>query len=259
MITVVDQIGQRISIAKVPQRIVSLVPSQTELLVDLGLFDPIKGVTKFCVHPKELRRLKTVVGGTKQVSIDKIKDLQPDIILCNKEENTQEMVRKLKEIAPVHVSNVTTIKDTLELIEQYGKLFDVKAIAQDLMTKIEARKNKFLITRQIGPLKSCLYLIWKKPYMAAGNNTFINHLLALNGFDNSCKSDRYPEIGTSQMQEVDYILLSSEPYPFSEKHIQELKSETNGRIILVDGEYFSWYGSRLLKAFDYFEKFKTQL
>ena len=259
MITIVDQIGQSFSFQNTPQRIVSLVPSQTELLVDLGLQDAIQGVTKFCVHPKNLRSLKKVVGGTKQVHLDKIKALNPDIILCNKEENTKQMVEELLTIAPVHVSDIKDLADTYALIAQYGELFDVGAKATALITKITQKATDFRTSLNKKVHITCTYIIWKDPYMAAGKNTFINYLLELNGFKNYCLEERYPEITNKDLAKSDCIFLSSEPYPFSEKHIKELQQHTQSQIILVDGEYFSWYGSRLIKAFDYFKELQRQL
>src|SRR5690606_15229799 len=118
-----DQLHRPLLLEKTPKRIISLVPSQTELLVDLGLESSIVGVTKFCVHPIHIKEEKVIVGGTKQVHFDKIRDLKPDIILCNKEENTKEMILELEKIATVHISDIYTIDDTLELIELYGDLF----------------------------------------------------------------------------------------------------------------------------------------
>ncbi len=259
MITVVDQIGQSHTFKSTPERIVSLVPSQTELLVDLGLIDAIQGITKFCVHPEDLRKLKTVVGGTKQVSIEKIKALAPDIILCNKEENTKEMVEELSALAPVHVSDIKTLDDTYELIKQYGALFNVSKKATQILIEIKERAKNFKNCALKSSVKSCFYLIWKNPYMAAGQDTFINHLLEINGFKNATNAGRYPEIKLEDMQEVDYVLLSSEPFPFTERHVQELQHHTKAKVILVDGEYFSWYGSRLLKAFAYFEQLQSRL
>ena len=259
MITVVDQIGQSHTFKSTPERIVSLVPSQTELLVDLGLIDAIQGITKFCVHPEDLRQQKTVVGGTKQVSIEKIKALAPDIILCNKEENTKEMVEELSALAPVHVSDVKTLDDTYQLIKQYGILFDVNEKAAKILTEITESAKNFKNSALKSSVKSCLYLIWKNPYMAAGQDTFINHLLELNGFKNVIKGDRYPEVQIENLPELQYVFLSSEPYPFQKKHIEEIERHTKAQVILVDGEFFSWYGSRVLGAFSYFKQLQSQL
>lgn len=259
MIIIVDKIGQSHTFKIAPKRIVSLVPSQTELLVDLGLRNSIHGVTKFCVHPTDLRKNKAVVGGTKKVSLDKIKALSPDIILCNKEENTKELVQSLSKIAPVHVSDIKSLNDTYYLIEQYGSIFNVAENARNLVAKLRNRKEDFILKIDHGARKSCIYLIWKNPYMAVGRDTFINHMLEINGFVNAVSIERYPEIDKEFMQDVDYIFLSSEPFPFKQKDITELQQVTKAQVILVDGEYFSWYGSRLLGAFDYFEKLQEQL
>ena len=259
MITVVDQIGQKLQFTEIPKRIISLVPSQTELLVDLDLLDNIVGITKFCVHPKELRKQKIIVGGTKQVTVDKIKSLAPDIILCNKEENTKEIVEQLSQIAPVHVSDVATLDDATSLIIAYGKLFDKESIAQNIVLEIDQKLENFRLKNIDQIKRKCLYLIWKKPYMTIGQDTFINYLLELNGFENTIKKDRYPEVTLEELKAPEYILLSSEPYPFKEKHIKEFQEHTDAEILLVDGEYFSWYGSRLLGAFDYFNKLQLQL
>lgn len=258
-----DQIQRTIKLEKTPKRIVSLVPSQTELLVDLGLEDSIVGVTKFCVHPNHLRKSKTIVGGTKNVHFKKIKALQPDIILCNKEENTKEIVEACEQIATTHVSNIFTIQDNIELIKQYGMIFNCheksEAISKAIKTESQTFQNYIQNHKQL----KVAYFIWKNPWMASGSNTFINHLLDINNYQNVFASkERYPEVILEQLQEEnpEVIFLSSEPFPFKEKHLQELQQEfPNSRIILVDGEMFSWYGSRLIKAFDYFKKLRERL
>ena len=258
MISLKDQLNREIKLNTIPKRIVSLVPSQTELLVDLGLEDSIVGITKFCVHPTHLRKEKRIVGGTKQVHYDRISALQPDIILCNKEENTKEMVEALEKIAPVHVSDIFTIEDTITLMTQYGKLFSVEEKALEVTTQLTQLVSGFKdYIKDIPPIKVA-YFIWRKPWMVAGHTTIINHLLALNKFDNVFgDTPRYPEVVIEQLKtthQPDVIFLSSEPYPFKEKHIIELQEIlTNAKIILVDGEYFSWYGTRLLGAFEYFK------
>lgn len=259
MNTFCDQLNRKIELNEVPRRIVSLVPSQTELLVDLGLREQIVGVTKFCVHPRDLRKQKKVVGGTKQVHYDRIKALDPDIILCNKEENTREMVAELEKIAPVHVSDVKTVEDSLELILQYGRIFEVVKKASELAEKIRVEKELFQQEIKDVPEKRVAYFIWKNPWMLAGKDTFINYLLEMNRFKNVFleEDSRYPEIDLQQLKEknVELVLLSTEPFPFKEKDKEELKKEVSkARINIVDGEYFSWYGSRLAAAFTYFRK-----
>ncbi len=251
-----DQLGRRIEFIQPPKRIVSLVPSQTELLVSLGLSDDIVGITKFCVHPKIIRSQKAIVGGTKKVNYEKIKKLNPDIILCNKEENTREIVEYLEKEYPVHVSDIFSISEALEMIMQYGDIFDKKMVATTLVSKIRLEKEYFDNFISGVPQKRVAYFIWKDPWMVTGKNTFVDHLLKVNGFINVFgDKDRYPEVSKEELgslQDLDLIMLSSEPYPFSEKHIDELTNVTNAKIILVDGEYFSWYGSRLAEAFAYF-------
>lgn len=253
-----DQISRVLEIEKTPKRIICLVPSLTELLIDLGLEDFIVGITKFCVHPEYLKQTKTIVGGTKSIHVDALKALNPDIILCNKEENSKEIVKVCEEIAPTHVSDIYTIDDTLELIKMYGTLFSVESKALEIIEKINTELSGFKVFIKNKELKKVAYFIWRNPWMAAGNSTFINHLLQLNKFENIYQHiERYPEINLEEMKlntQLNIIFLSSEPYPFKKEHAAELEKYThNAKVIFVDGELFSWYGSRLLKAFDYFK------
>lgn len=246
-IQITDAVGNKLSFDKVPNRIVSLVPSQTELLVDLGLADSIVGVTKFCIHPANIRKEKTVVGGTKQVNFKKIIALQPDIILCNKEENTAEMVAELQQIAPVHVSEVATIAEAKLLFKQYGILFDKVSKTDELLAQINSKIQE-LKTISEKPI-SALYFIWKDPWMVAGNDTYINEIMQLLGYQNMIQENRYPQITLDSFQSnpPEVVLLSSEPYPFKENHVVELqKIFPNSTIELVDGELFSWFGTRIL-------------
>lgn len=251
-----DQLGRLHHFEKVPSRIVSLVPSQTELLVDLGLRERLVGITKFCVHPKELRKQKVVVGGTKQVKFEKIASVQPDIIIANKEENTLKMVTELQRIAPVWVSDIYTVDDSLDFIRAMGVLFGRDELAADLIKAIGTARTDFNKHIQGKPVLKTAYLIWKTPYMAAGHNTFIGDLLRENAFENiiTDPKGRYPEVDLKILQQADQILLSSEPYPFKEKDRAELEAQLGVTVKLVDGEYFSWYGSRLRQAFEYFKR-----
>ncbi|MCT8338510.1 helical backbone metal receptor [Flavobacteriaceae bacterium TK19130] len=254
-----DQIGRSITISKTPLRIISLVPSITELLVDLGLEDQLMGVTKFCVHPHNLRRLKTVVGGTKNISVEKIKALSPDIIIANKEENTEEIVESCETIASVYVSDIASIADCLEMIEDFGILFSRQSEASSIRETIQSEVRAFTLKMKKYSTQKVVYLIWKKPYMAAGKDTFIDYLLRLNKFDNILLEDRYPEISIERLRLADIVLLSTEPFPFKEKDKVDLESKIGRKVALVDGEYFSWYGSRLSKAFDYFWTLQKKL
>ncbi len=259
---VIDQIGREVNISKPITRIVSLVPSITELVVDLGLKKELVGITKFCVHPIQLKQFKTIVGGTKDVHLEKIRDLEPDIILCNKEENTLEMVLELEKIAPVHVSNIITFDDSLELIKKYGEIFSKEKNAEKLTSELIEAFKQFQKSSASEKLKIG-YFIWRAPWMVVGADTFINSMLELNGWENGFSSyeGRYPEIDLKHLKglDLDLILLSSEPFPFKEKHILELQQFTSARIEIVDGEFFSWYGSRTLLAFQYFKKFRNYL
>lgn len=259
-----DQLDRKIELKATPRRVVSLVPSQTELLVDLGLREKILGVTKFCVHPEDLRKEKKVVGGTKQVHYERIKALKPDLILCNKEENTEEMVAELEKIAPVHVSDVKTIADSLELIKDYGEIFEVVEKASEIIQKIRQEKHLFEEDVKNQPQRRVAYFIWKDPWMVAGRDTFIDHLLELNRFKNvfSANNSRYPEINLEQLEqkEVELVLLSTEPFPFREKDKKAFQKKGELCMVhIVDGEYFSWYGSRLLAAFAYFRQLQAIL
>ncbi|GEO08983.1 ABC transporter substrate-binding protein [Segetibacter aerophilus] len=244
-----DQLGNTIQLSFPPKRIVSLVPSQTELLFSLGLEEDVVGITKFCIHPEKWFRTKQRVGGTKTVNIDAVKFLQPDLIIANKEENVQEQITALQEIAPVWVSDIATLDDALEMIQSVGTLVNKTGEASKMVNEITER------FQQIPALNTTLrtaYLIWKDPYMAAGGDTFISDIMSYSGFDNVLKGyPRYPEITIEQLAQLDcdLILLSSEPYPFKQKHIQEIQQVlTNTKTVLVDGEMFSWYGSRLCLA-----------
>ena len=250
-----DQLGRRIELSSRPERIVSLVPSQTELLVDLGLEENLVGITKFCVHPPELKKIKKIVGGTKEVHFDKIAALNPDIILCNKEENTKEMVKRLEKIAPVHVSDVVNLEDAFGLMRQYGKLFRKESLAETVVSSIQKKVKTLKQQLQNKQKTRVAYVIWKKPLMVAGRNTFINSLLELNNLENVFGEERYPVTSLEDLRnkQPEVVLLSTEPFPFQEKHIKDF-SDLDVQVEIVDGEYFSWYGSRLLKAMEYFKK-----
>ncbi|MET3046904.1 ABC transporter substrate-binding protein [Flavobacterium covae] len=263
-----DQIGNQHNLETTPKRIVSLVPSQTELLYDLGLENKIVGITKFCVHPFHFKSTKTIVGGTKNIKFDKIKELKPDIIICNKEENTKEIVQELSSICPVWVTDIYTLEDNNKMIEDFGKLFNVRTESQKWIDKINFLKNDFLHFIENYEKQTVAYFIWGKPYMAAGRNTFINHLLEINKLENIYATndkypERYPEVIVQKMRiqgDPDLIFLSSEPYPFKDEHAFELgRYSHHAKTVFVDGEMFSWYGSRLVKAFDYFKKLRLRI
>ncbi|MEO6166048.1 MAG: helical backbone metal receptor [Chitinophagales bacterium] len=258
--TFTDQIGEQITVSFPPCRIISIVPSLTELLFDLGLDERVVGITKFCVHPEDKFRTKPKVGGTKKINLEKIRSLQPDLIIANKEENEEQQVKELMNHFPVWISDIKTLDDAYEMIEKVGALVDKAEDAKHLVTSIKAMFHESATS---AALPSCAYLIWRNPYMAAGNDTFINSILEAAGFKNVIRDQpRYPEITIEKLKSLnpEYVLLSSEPYPFSIKHKDELQNGMPGvKILLVDGEMFSWYGSRMLKAGAYFRQLRNRL
>jgi len=246
---VADQLGRQVEISSLPRRIISLVPSQTELLYDLGLTTEVVGITKFCVHPDEWFRSKTRVGGTKQVHLDIVRSLQPDLIIANKEENDAAQVMALMAEFPVWVSDIHDLTQAQEMIETVGSLTGKAAQAAGINKKITEGFNELR-----GIRKKAAYFIWREPWMVAGGDTFIHDMMQRCGLENVFGGElRYPEVDITQLPDCELVLLSSEPYPFRDKHIAELKRYLPGADVrLVDGEMFSWYGSRLMYAFRYF-------
>jgi len=254
-----DQLGDSISLQHFPQRIISLVPSQTELLFYLGLHDRVVGVTKFCVHPQEWVNQKIKVGGTKQVNIEVVKELRPDLIIANKEENTKEDLDALKKDFPVWISDVNDIPGALDMIRIVGEMTGSSEKANTLIAELSVSFAQLVSSP---PVKTA-YLIWRKPYMAAGSDTFINAMLTWGGFENVfAHLPRYPLVTIQQLIEAncDVILLSSEPFPFAQKHVDELHPLLRDtRMLLVDGEMFSWYGNRLLLAPAYIRSIRNAI
>lgn len=254
-----DQLNKELYFDNTPVRIVCLVPSLTEMLVDLGLQDKLVGVTKFCVHPKTIRTHAEVVGGTKNIKFDKIQALNPDFILANKEENEFKDVKKLFENYPVYVSDINSVEDLLQLIRDLGDIFSIPKRSKQLVDDLKINFIKFRKDTEAEPKLKVAYFIWKDPWMVAGSSTFINYMLSLNNFENVYDDlPRYPEIDLNKLKPVDYVFLSSEPFPFKNQHKEEFDID-NDKIRIVDGEYFSWYGSRLLKAFNYFVQLRHNL
>jgi ABC-type Fe3+-hydroxamate transport system substrate-binding protein len=261
--TVTDQLLREITFSYPPKRIVSLVPSLTELLFDLGLDEEVVGLTKFCIHPIDKFARCIKVGGTKKLNIELIKEIKPDLIIANKEENTMADVDELADLFPVWVSDINTLEDAKQTILQIGELIDRQPEASYLIHLISAGFSDLqTLALERGIDKKVAYLIWKKPYMAAGINTYISDILELNGMRNVVKSSRYPQLDLSELAALnpDLVFLSSEPYPFIELHVQEIQNVLpKAKIMLVDGEMFSWYGSRLVKAVQYFFEFQKEI
>lgn len=249
----IDQLQRTIALPGPPNRIISLVPSQTELLVDLGLRDMIVGITKFCVHPNGLKKEKVVIGGTKNFHFDKIDALRPDLIIANKEENYKEGIEKLAGKYPVWISDINNLEDAYQMILSLGEMTGSIPIASQIVADIRKGLDKDFHFKG-----SAVYLIWNEPLIAVGSDTFIDSMLEKAGFKNIIQQRRYPEIRKEDLLRLnpDYLLLSSEPFPFREKYLtlfRDILPKSNIRI--VDGEMFSWYGSRLLRSAKYFETF----
>jgi ABC-type Fe3+-hydroxamate transport system substrate-binding protein len=240
-------------------RIVSLVPSLTELLFDLGLDEEVVGITKFCIHPEPWFRTKKRVGGTKQLHLDIIQNLSPDLIIANKEENTREQIEALQNEYKVLLTDIHTLPQSLEAIQDIGLAVNRLNAADELCVRI----NKAIQTcANQSSYQKVLYIIWNDPIMAAGNDTFIHAMLDAAGWQNIINSSRYPVLEETHIHELqpDLIFLSSEPFPFAEKHQQAWQEKfPKSKVVLVDGEFFSWYGSRMLQAFPYFSRLHASL
>ncbi|MEP7195394.1 MAG: helical backbone metal receptor [Saprospiraceae bacterium] len=245
-----DQLYRTIDLQIPCKKIISVVPSQTELLHDLGLNSEVIGITKFCVHPDSWFQSKTRIGGTKKLNLNKIVELEPDLILANKEENTKEDIDFLAERFPVWISAVYNLESAIQMIVQVGLITGKESESIEITKKIEAAKSllkPYLPKQQV---KIC-YLIWKEPYMTVGSDTFIHSMLEEAGFLNVFEEmKRYPIVTITEILErkPDFIFLSSEPYPFKESESVFFEPV---KVILVDGESFSWYGSHLIQSFHY--------
>ncbi|MBI4931993.1 MAG: ABC transporter substrate-binding protein [Bacteroidetes bacterium] len=259
-----DQLGNTIFLPEIPKRIVSIVPSQTELLFDLGLDEEIIGITKYCVHPQHWLETKINIGGTKKLNLEKIKELKPDLIIGNKEENEKNQIQELMKQYPVWMSDIKNLEEALKMIDEVGTITGKEKRALEIQNNIREQFSHFkLATSHLTRITNkVLYLIWRKPYIVAGKDTFISHLLEICGFENVISKSRYPEISYEEIQKLNpnLIFLSSEPYPFRKKHVTEFQTHfQQAKVVLVDGEMFSWYGSRLLYAPSYFERLLKNL
>lgn len=257
--------GNPVSLKDLPRKIVSLVPSQTELLFDLGLENEVVGLTKFCIRPDRALKTKTQIGGTKNLNLEKIAALNPDLIIGNKEENERSQIEWLKQRFPVWMSDIENLPQALEMMTSIGALTGKQPEAQLLCQKIKQEFNQIREEKTSAPPR-VLYLIWDKPMMAAGHKTFIHEMIEQAGFQNLApvlqKESRYPELTAEEINTLspDYLFLSTEPYPFQEKQVMEFKARfPEAQVVLVDGEMFSWYGSRLLQAPAYFTQLKKSL
>ena len=257
-----DQLNRTLSFSSYPKRIISLVPSQTELLFHLGLDKKVVGVTKFCTYPTDWKTRKTIVGGTKNLKMDLIKELNPDLIIANKEENDEDSLRKLMSFFPVWISDIKRLEDAFQMILSVGKITNTESTSFTWTEKIK-KQFKILSLLPKQP-RRVAYLIWNNPLMSVNQDTFIHSLLELNQWDNCFKDklNRYPEITEEELVDSnpEMVFLSSEPFPFKDKHIDRFKQLLpESRVILVNGEYFSWYGSRLVDSPAYFSSLHKSL
>lgn len=226
-------------------RIVSLVPSITKTLFDLGLSTAeVAGRTKFCIHPKPQVADIPIVGGTKNIHIQRVTALKPDLVIANREENEKEQVEQLAKMHQVWLTDINTLADSQKFVLELGQFLSRETLAKNINKKIEDIIHR---QRSLKPAKVA-YLIWRKPWMAAGGQTFINDLLHILGYENIfADRPRYPVITLEDLVAADLILLSSEPYPFKDEHIREVASKLveSQKTVLVDGEAFSWFGTHL--------------
>ncbi|MFO0357211.1 MAG: ABC transporter substrate-binding protein [Sphingobacteriaceae bacterium] len=256
----IDQIGNRIELNGVPKRIISLIPSQSEYLWDLGLQDQIVGISKFCIHPKEMFEQKVRVGGTKQLDMEKIRALKPDLIIGNKEENVKEQIEELQKEFNVWMSDVNTLDEAYDMMLQLGEICGKKNESEQMVEQIKEDLND---VKDVFKNKNAAYFIWYKPYMVVGSNTFIDEVLKYVGIKNCfANKSRYPETTLEELKQLQphYVFLSSEPFPFQAFHLKELQQYLPAtKVVLVDGEMFSWYGSHLLSLRSYILNLRSQL
>lgn len=245
MIKVTDDLGNRLTFNNQPKRIISCVPSLTELLADLEQDSAVIGVTKFCVHPKKWFQEKTRIGGTKNLNLTKIIELKPDFIIASKEENTQVEIEQLQQLFPVYISDISNWSDCIKTIETIAKVTGKSAIGNQIIHRLNT------ITFPDFKQQTVAYIIWNNPIMTIGGDTFIDCILDKVGLQNIYKkTSRYPVISLDELKEAkpDYLFLSSEPFPFKEKHLAYYQAELpDTKVLLVDGEIYSWYGTRLLE------------
>ena len=242
----IDQLGRELKLSALPKRIVCLVPSLTELLAYFELDQEVVGITKFCIYPEDWYKDKERVGGTKTIDIEKIRSLNVELIIGNKEENTKEDIEALMQIAPVWMSDVNSIEDTYHLIASLSSIFNKEELGAHLIQNLQ---SYFQLHAKEGAGKSVLYFIWHNPGFVAGKNTYIDSYLTALGYRNCVSVERYPDVNTIGEINPDVVFLSSEPFPFQENHVSHYQSlYPDAEIILVDGERYSWYGVRTLRC-----------
>ncbi len=257
-----DAVGATHTRAASNARIVSLVPSITELLCDLGLENQIVGRTGFCIHPREIIKQIPKVGGTKDVNVEKLRKLAPTHVIVNIDENRRELVDEIKDfVEHIIVTHPLGPADNLGLFEMMGFLFCRVSEAAALAREFRSALNRLQSAHE-RPVVRVLYLIWRDPWMSISQDTYISRMLKLVNWESFPQSPatRYPSIDLEDyIGVIDKVLLSSEPYAFREKHVDEVSSLFDGQtpVELVDGEMLSWYGSRAIAGIDYLSELST--
>ena len=252
-----DQMGNIIRLAHYPRRIISLVPSQTELLFDLGLDEEIVGVTEHCVLPADKVASRAKIGAIKRFDFQAIAALNPDLIIGSRDENYRQGILRLQQEYPVWMSNIATLADALDMISRVGQLVNRAANAERLVREITA---SMAALPDFPPLQAA-YLIWKEPFMAAGGGTFINDMLKRCGFRNIFDHHSgYPRIEVDELAEASVILLSTEPFDFSVNDAAFFRGKFPDALVRsVDGRIFSWYGSHMRYGAEYFRRLRASL
>jgi len=257
-----DATGQR-HLPAPDARIVCLVPSITELLCELGLAARLVGRTGFCIHPRDTVDAIPKVGGTKDVNIDKIRRLAPTHVVVNIDENEKPTVERLAEFVPhIVVTHPNAPRDNLALARLMGGIFGAEAAAERWCAAFEA-DYAALRAAVPGPARTVLYCIWQDPWMSVSPDTYIASMLAELGWRVPALEDgvRYPRFNWSEalVRGLDAVLLSTEPYRFTEQHADALEKQIGIPVLLVDGEMMSWYGSRALEGLRYLRRLREML
>jgi ABC-type Fe3+-hydroxamate transport system substrate-binding protein len=260
-----DAAGTRHTPVIVAPRIVSLVPSLTELICELGLARFLVGRTGFCVHPRDTVRNIPKVGGTKNVNLARIRELQPSHLIVNIDENEKPTVDALARVVPhIIVTHPLAPRDNLDLYRLLGGIFHCAERATALCLQFTRVLDAVVAACRELPRQDVLYLIWRAPWMTVSRDTYISRTLALVGWDTlpAVCDKRYPEIelDAAMLATPDHILLSSEPYRFRERHLDEIRkllpAQAQARVALIDGEMTSWYGSRAIRGLAYLKDFR---
>ena len=258
--TFIDAAGNRHARVTAPPRIVSLVPSLTELICSLGLAQALVGRTGFCVHPRAVLRGVMKVGGTKDVDVGRIRALAPTHLIVNIDENEKPTVDALARFVPsVIVTHPLAPRDNLELYRLLGGIFGAAVEAEALCREFEQALDGLTTACAALPRQRALYLIWRKPWMTVSRDTYISRTLALIGWDTlpAAAASRYPEIelDAALLGCAEHVLLASEPYRFRERDVAALErllpSPTRTKVRLIDAEMTSWYGSRAIRGLGY--------